>query len=109
MITITSTGGGLGNVGVYNMHAVSSAIAPRASEIQDTMEFSLANFFFNKLKWQAGPADPIGLAPELVALVTSGVASPGFTVSDVISIKDAPEAYRRFERHEIVEAVIAFD
>jgi threonine dehydrogenase-like Zn-dependent dehydrogenase len=73
------------------------------------MDFSLADFFFNELKWQAGPSDPIGLAPELVALVTSGVASPGFIISDVISIEDAPDAYRRFERHEIVKAVIAFD
>jgi threonine dehydrogenase-like Zn-dependent dehydrogenase len=91
------------------MQAANSAVAPRASTIQDTMDFSLANFFFGELRWQAGPSDPIGLAPELVALVTSGMANPGFIVSDVISIEDAPEAYRRFERHEIVKAVIAFD
>jgi len=109
MVAVTSTGGGMGTVGVYNMHAANSAVAPRASTIQDTMDFSLADFFFNELKWQAGPSDPISLAPELVALVSSGVASPGFIVSDVISIEDAPEAYRRFERHEIVKAVIAFD
>jgi threonine dehydrogenase-like Zn-dependent dehydrogenase len=109
MIAVTSTGGGMGTVGVYNMQDANSVVAPRASEIQDTMGFSLANFFFNELKWQAGPSDPIGLAPELVALVASGVASPGFVVSDVISIEDAPEAYRRFERHGIVKAVIAFD
>jgi threonine dehydrogenase-like Zn-dependent dehydrogenase len=109
MIAVTSTGGGMGTVGVYNMQAANSAVVPRASTIQDTMSFSLADFFFNELKWQAGPSDPIGLAPELVALVTSVVASPGFIVSDVISIEDAPDAYRRFERHEIVKAVIAFD
>jgi threonine dehydrogenase-like Zn-dependent dehydrogenase len=109
MIAVTSTGGDMGTVGVYNMHAANSAVAPRASEIQDKMEFSLTDFFFNELKWQAGPADPIGLAPELVALVASGVANPGFIFSDVINIEDAPEAYRRFERHEIVKAVIAFD
>lgn len=109
MIAVTSTGGGMGTVGVYNMHAANSAVAPRASEIQDKMDFSLADFFFNELQWQAGPSDPIGLAPELVALVTSGVANPGFIVSDVISIEDAPDAYRRFERHEIIKAVIAFD
>ena len=109
MVAVTSTGGGMGTVGVYNMHVANSAVAPRASEVQDTMNFSLSDFFFGELKWQAGPSDPIGLAPELLALVASGVASPGFIVSDVISIEDAPEAYRRFERHEIVKAVIAFD
>lgn len=109
MLAVTSTGGGMGTVGVYNMPASDSEVAPRASTLDDTLELSLASFFFGQFKWQAGPSDPIGLAPELVALVASGVASPGFIVSDVISIEDAPEAYRRFERHEITKAVIAFD
>ena len=104
MIAVTSTDGGMGTFGVYNMHAASSAVAPRASSIQGTMDFSLSDFFF----WQAGPSDPLGLAPEFVALVTSGVARPGFIVSDFISIEDAPDAYRRFERHKIVKAS-AFD
>jgi threonine dehydrogenase-like Zn-dependent dehydrogenase len=109
VVAVTSTGGGMGTVDVYNMHAANSAVAPRASEVQDTMSFSLTDFFFDELKWQAGPSDPIGLAPQLVALVTSGIASPSSIVSDVISIEDAPDAYRRFERHEIVKAVIAFN
>ncbi|KAM0689288.1 hypothetical protein Q7P36_011365 [Cladosporium allicinum] len=109
MLAVTSTGGGMGTVGVYNMDSPSTPEAPRASTIRESMNFSLADFFFNELSWQAGPSDPIGLAPELVALVTSGVARPGFVVSDVINIEDAPEAYRRFERHEITKAVIAFD
>lgn len=109
MLAVTSTGGGMGTVGVYNMPGPDSEVAPRASTLDDTLELSLASFFFGQFKWQAGPSDPIGLAPELVALVASGVASPGFIVSDVISIEDAPEAYRRFERHEITKAVIAFD
>jgi threonine dehydrogenase-like Zn-dependent dehydrogenase len=109
MLAVTSVGGGMGTVGVYNMNSPNTPEAPRASTVRESMDFSLANFFFRELSWQAGPSDPIGLAPELVALVASGVARPGFVVSDVISIEDAPEAYRRFERHEITKAVIAFD
>jgi threonine dehydrogenase-like Zn-dependent dehydrogenase len=109
MLAVTSTGGGMGTVGVYNMDSPNTPEAPRASTVRASMDFSLADFFFNELSWQAGPSDPIGLAPELVALVASGVARPGFIVSDVISIEDAPEAYKRFERHEITKAVIAFD
>ena len=109
MLAVTSTGGGMGTVGVYNMASPNTSEAPRASEVRESMDFSLATFFFNELSWQAGPSDPISLAPELVALVASGVARPGFVVSDVISIEDAPDAYRRFERHEITKAVIAFD
>jgi threonine dehydrogenase-like Zn-dependent dehydrogenase len=109
MLAVTSVGGGMGTVGVYNMNSPNTPEAPRASTVRESMDFSLADFFFNEMTWQAGPSDPIGLAPELVALVASGVARPGFVVSDVISIEDAPEAYRRFERHEITKAVIAFD
>jgi len=109
MLAVTSTGGGMGTVGVYNMESRNTPEAPRASVVDTSMNFSLADFFFTQLSWRAGPSDPIGLAPELVALVASGVARPGFVVSDVISIEDAPEAYRRFERHEITKAVIAFD
>ena len=109
MLAVTSTGGGMGTVGVYSAHPSNTPEAPRSSTITDEMSFSLADFFTNELTWQAGPSDPIGLAPELVALVSSGVAHPGFIVSDTISIEDAPEAYRRFERHEITKAVIAFD
>jgi threonine dehydrogenase-like Zn-dependent dehydrogenase len=109
MLAVTSTGGGMGTVGVYNMDSPNTPEAPRASTVRASMDFSLADFFFNELSWQAGPSDPIGLAPELVALVASGVARPGFIVSDVINIQDAPEAYKRFERHEITKAVIAFD
>ena len=109
MLAVTSVGGGMGTVGVYSMNSPNTPEAPRASTVRESMDFSLANFFFSELSWQAGPSDPIGLAPELVALVASGVARPGFVVSDVISIEDAPEAYRRFERHEITKAVIAFD
>lgn len=109
MLAVTSIGGGMGTVGVYNAQAPDSQSGPRASSVQAAMNFSLSDFFFNELRWQSGPSKPIDLAPELVALVSSGVANPGFIVSDVISIEDAPEAYRRFERHEVTKVIIAFD
>lgn len=107
-LRVTSVGGGLGTVGVYNSAANSSEYAPRAESIQENVQLSLADFFTNELKWQAGPSDPIALAPALRQLILSGSASPGLIVSDVISIEEAPEVYRRFERHELVKAVIDF-
>ncbi|RMZ03525.1 hypothetical protein D0860_06766 [Hortaea werneckii] len=109
MLAVTMTGGGMGTVGVYAASGPNSPEAPRASTVNTSTNFSLAQMFSNQLKWEAGPSDPIGLAPELVALVASRVATPGFIVSDTISIEDAPAAYARFERHEITKAVIAFD
>ncbi|KAK4629498.1 hypothetical protein CLAFUW4_08374 [Fulvia fulva] len=69
----------------------------------------MANFFTGAFKWETAASNPIVLAPFLLSLVVNGRARPGFIVSDVISIEDAPDAYSRFERHELVKAVIAFD
>lgn len=109
MLAVTSTGGGLGTVGVYNRESNSTATAPRASTVNTHVDFSLADFFFGEFTWGAGPSNPIDLAPELVRLVASGKARPGFIVSDVINIEDAPDAYARFERHDATKVVIAFD
>lgn len=73
------------------------------------MPVSLSDFFFGAFKWGAGPSDPIDLAPELVHLVASGKVRPGFIVSDVINIEQAPEAYARFERQDATKVVISFD
>lgn len=91
------------------MESSNTSEAPRASTVRTDMEFSLADFFFNELTWQAGPSKALDLAPELVQLVSSGTARPGFIVSDTFNIEEAPEAYRKFERHEITKAIIAFD
>jgi threonine dehydrogenase-like Zn-dependent dehydrogenase len=108
MLAVTSSGGGMGTVGVYGAESDDSASAPRASTVNTHFNFSLAQFFSGEFKWSAGPSKPIDLAPELLHLVSSGKAKPGFIVSDVINIEDAPEAYARFERHDTTKVVIDF-
>ncbi|RYP83252.1 hypothetical protein DL769_001448 [Monosporascus sp. CRB-8-3] len=109
MLAVTSPGGGMGTVGVYNPNSGNTDSAPRGGTVQAHVNFSVSDFFFRELKWGAGPSKPIDLAPELAHLVGSGRARPGFLVSDVISIEEAPEAYARFERRETTKVVIAFD
>ncbi|KAK5674520.1 hypothetical protein LTS10_012716 [Elasticomyces elasticus] len=109
MMAVTSTGGGMGTVGVYDRPASNSTVAPRAGTIRDPVPFSLADFFFGEFIWGAGPSNPIDLAPQLVQLVASRRITPGFIVEDEISIEDAPDAYARFERHETTKVVIKFD
>lgn len=109
MLAVTSTGGGLGTVGVYTHESNNTSTAPRASTVNTHVDFSLAQFFYGEFTWGAGPSKPIDLAPELLHLVTSGKARPGFIVSDVINIEDAPEAYARFERHNTTKVIISFD
>ncbi|KAJ9622252.1 hypothetical protein H2203_006470 [Taxawa tesnikishii (nom. ined.)] len=57
------------------------------------------------------PSSPVDLAPELVGPVNHGRAIPGLVVSNenVISIEDAPDACREFERHKASKFVTAFD
>ncbi|KAE8141742.1 hypothetical protein BDV38DRAFT_279089 [Aspergillus pseudotamarii] len=109
MLGVTSTGGGLGTVGVYTRESNNTSTAPRASTVNTHVDFSLAQFFYGEFSWGAGPSKPIELAPELLHLITSGKARPGFIVSDVINIEEAPEAYARFERHNATKFIIAFD
>lgn len=109
MLAVTSTGGGMGTVGVYNPESNNTETAPRAASVNAHFNLSLSDFFFGEFTWGAGPSKPIDLAPELVHLVVSGKARPGFIVSDVINIEHAPEAYARFERHNATKFVIAFD
>ncbi|RYO96018.1 hypothetical protein DL764_007555 [Monosporascus ibericus] len=109
MLAVTSSGGGMGTVGVYNPETGNTDSAPRGGTVQAHVNFSMSDFFLRELKWEAGPSKPIDLSPELTRLVASGRARPGFLVSDVISIEEAPEAYARFERRETTKVVIAFD
>lgn len=109
MMAVTSAGGGMATVDVCAPRAQNSSTALRAATAQESVSFSMSNFFFGEFTWGAGPSNPVELAPFLLQLVSSGRASPGSIVSDVISIEETPGTYRRFERYEITKAVIAFD
>ncbi|KAI7976264.1 hypothetical protein EIK77_010737 [Talaromyces pinophilus] len=109
MLAITSRGGGMGTVGVYVPEESNSPGAPRGSTVHTHANISLAQFQASEYSWGAGFSDPIRLAPQLLHLVTSGRAKPGFVVGDVVSIEDAPDAYARFERHEVSKVLLKFD
>lgn len=109
MLAVTSRGGGLGTVGVYMPEEANSPGAPRGSTVHTHASISIAQFQGNEYSWQAGFSDPIQLAPQLLHLVTSGKAKPGFVVGDVVGIEDAPNAYARFERHEVSKVLLRFE
>lgn len=109
MLAVTSTNGGMGTVGVYTHEHGNTASQPRASGIRSHFNLSLADFWGRGLHWGAGISRPLDLAPELLHLIASGKARPGFIVSDVIDIEDAPAAYARFNNHTATKVVINFD
>ena len=109
MLAVTSTNGGMGTVGVYNHESSNTASQPRASTIHTHFNLSLADFWSGGFQWGAGISRPLDLAPELLHLVASGKARPGFIVSDEIDIEDAPDAYARFNSRNATKVVINFD
>lgn len=108
MLGVTSRGGGLGTVGVYNMPGPNTEASPRRGTIPETIPFPIATFFNNELSWQGGISNPIDLAPELLQLILSGRARPSFVFSKTISIEDAPQAYDDFNDHLETKIVIRF-
>jgi threonine dehydrogenase-like Zn-dependent dehydrogenase len=107
MVEVTVPGGGIAVVGVY--YAVSKAPGrPNADAISPTIDFPVSKFWIKSLSMKAVFCDPQALAPQLVELIKSGRAHPGWVVSNVIGIEDVAEGYRRFDKHRDTKVVIRF-
>jgi len=52
--------------------------------------------------------DPKPIASKLVELIKSGRGKPGFIVSNVVEIEEAPEAYERFNGGKEIKVVLRF-
>lgn len=107
MVDVVGEKGGIGLVGVY-MAQDSSTGAPRGDRVAKEIGFPVTEFFNKGLRMQGGVIDPKIVAPELVELIASGRARPGFVATAVIDIEDVPEYYARFDRHEEIKVYIRF-
>ncbi|KAJ5623011.1 hypothetical protein N7490_011616 [Penicillium lividum] len=107
MIRVVSSQGGIGQIGVF-MTQPSSPGAPLGDTLSPNVSFPITEFFEKHLRYEAGVVDPKLAAPELVQLIASGRASPGFITSKVIGIEEAPTYYQRFDRHEEIKVYIHF-
>ena len=107
MISVASTQGGIGQVGVF-MTQESSPGAPLGNTLSPNFTFPITEFFGKHLRYEAGVVDPKLVASELVALIASGRARPSFITSAVIGIEEVPRYYERFDRHEEIKVYIQF-
>ena len=107
MIDVVGEKGGIGLIGVY-MAQDSSPGAPKGDHVSKEIGFPVTEFFNKGLRMQGGVIDPKIVAPELVELIASGRARPGFVATAVIDIEDVPEYYARFDRHEEIKVYIRF-
>lgn len=106
MVAVTSARGGIGSVGVYL--APGSTPGTPLGNISDVVEFPIADFFSKRLNFGIGPVDVKMEAPYLTQLIETGVAKPGFIVTSIIDIEDAPEYYQRFNQHLETKVIIRF-
>ena len=107
MVDVVDVNGGIGLIGVY-MAQDSSPGAPRGDHVSKEIGFPVTEFFNKGLRMQGGVVDPKIVAPELVELIASGRARPGFVATAVIAIEDVPEYYARFDRQEEIKVYIRF-
>ncbi|KAF2190896.1 GroES-like protein [Zopfia rhizophila CBS 207.26] len=107
MVAVTRWHGGLGQVGVH-LAQPNSPGAPNGATISPNITFPMSGFFGKGLTFQSGPVDPKEHAAELVELIATGKANPGFISSATIGVEEAPEYYDRFNRVEDIKVYINF-
>ncbi len=106
-VKLLSAFGGFGVVGVYEAEP-SSKGAPLGDSISPTISFPITTFWAKELSMTAGVPIFEDIAPALIELVNSGRARPGFIVSAVLDLDDAPEGYRRFSDHLETKVIFRF-
>ncbi|GAB1319660.1 hypothetical protein MFIFM68171_09870 [Madurella fahalii] len=98
-IKITRGGGGFGIIGIYVTETPTNP-APGFEHINPFVQLPVAQLTFKEMQIRSGTVEFKSTIPALVALVSSGRASPGFVFSATYGLEDAPRAYRIFERRE---------
>lgn len=106
-IRVARREGGLGILGLY-ISGANSTGGPLSGLYPGNFTFPFGDYFGKSLSMNVGPVNPFTHAPELVRLIHNGVANPGLVITTEIGIEDAPEAYARYERHEVGKTVIRF-
>ncbi|KAJ5244871.1 hypothetical protein N7489_004967 [Penicillium chrysogenum] len=104
---VVRSGGGIGIVGVY---ATSNDAPghPHSTMLPSMLPFALSDAFMKTFRFQIGIVDARPSAPQLIDLISSGEASPGYIVSSQINITQAPEYYQRFNNWLESKVVIRF-
>lgn len=104
MVNVTGFEGGLGQVGVH-AYTPGTQAALDHPQLSADINFPATSFWTKSLRLQV---QPYRIAPQLINLISSGVAKTSFITTAVINIEDAPEYYERFNHTEEVKVLISF-
>ncbi|KAG4283235.1 alcohol dehydrogenase GroES-like domain-containing protein [Fusarium proliferatum] len=107
MVNVTGFEGGLGQVGVH-AYTPGTQAALDHPQLSADITFPATSFWTKSLRLQAGIVQPYRIAPQLINLISRGVANTSFITTAVINIEDAPKYYERFNRTEEVKVLISF-
>ncbi|HWQ47521.1 MAG TPA: glutathione-independent formaldehyde dehydrogenase [Methanosarcina sp.] len=102
---IIAPGGSIGIIGVYSPDPAGKD----ENEKQGHLTLPWAELWFKGVSIGTGPTPVKQMHVFLRNLIFNGKAKPSFIVSDLVSIDEAPEAYKQFDkRDDVVKAVIKF-
>lgn len=97
-VKIAAFDGNIGVIGVYVSLPVSKGV-PRADIVKTNIKFPITDLFFRNISIKGGSIQIRKVIPQLVELVSTGRARPGFVVSAEYDLADAKKAYDRFDKH----------
>jgi threonine dehydrogenase-like Zn-dependent dehydrogenase len=106
-LDVTQLMGGIGIVGVYDVRSNATG-RPLAETLSQEIAFNVTAAFNKGIRLQTGSVDARQLAPQLLELIQTGKANPGYIVSAEISIEEAPDYYRRFSDWQETKVIIKF-
>lgn len=89
-----------GRLGVVGLYVPQDPGAPSAEAGEGKLLFNVGRFFEKGLKMGTGQADAKMYQESLRDLIVAGRAAPSFVVSKQVTLGEAPEAYKRFDRRE---------
>ena len=106
MANIVNAGRNIGIIGVY---IPNNPAAEDDNEKKGNLIFPIGKLWSKSVQIGTGVVPAKKYQPYLRNLISTGVAKPSFIISDRISIDDAPQTYREFDRREeVVKPVIKF-
>ena len=107
-IRLVAVKGGIAITGLYASGPRDRG-EPRQGPQWAIVPFDIFTWWFKSATINGGYVLASQAEPVLKALITEGRVRPGFVFDHVITIDQAPEAYRLFSEHKIQKAAIKFE
>ena len=106
-VKVTATGGGIGIAGVY-WSGPRDKGEPCMSPETGVIKFDIGTWWSKNISINGGLITANSAEPALRELIASGKAKPGFVFDKIISIDEAPNAYRLVDEKKVVKVAIKF-